>query len=98
MPKQFVPVNDRISIRPDRDQKTTRGGIVLTDSAQGPSEEGVVLATGIGHARRDGGYTPIRVDPGDRVVYLKNGALELEVDGEKIVVVNESQIVGKCSE
>jgi chaperonin GroES len=97
VPKQFYPINDRVSIRPDRDQQVTKGGIVLTESAQGVSEEGVVLEVGAGHLSRDGRYVPLRVEPGDRVVYLKHGGLELECNGEKIVVVNDAQIVGKCS-
>jgi chaperonin GroES len=92
--KQFVPINDQISVLPDRDQKCTPGGIVLTNAAQGATEEGVVLNVGCGHLTNTGARVPLRVKSGDRVVYRRQGGLELDCCERKIVVISEAAVVG----
>lgn len=98
MPKQFYPINDRVSVFPDDGEQQSEGGIVLTDSAKGPTLEGIVSAVGSGHLTQNGDRVPLRVKPGDRIVYLRQGSLELACGSEKIHVINEAQIVGLSSE
>jgi chaperonin GroES len=74
-------------------EKKTAGGIVLPDSAQEKPQQGRVLSVGDGRRRKDGTHIGSQVREGDRVVFTSYSGLEVEVDGEKLLIMTEDDIL-----
>lgn len=90
----FKPLHDRVLIRRlEADQKTA-GGIIIPDTAQEKPSEGEVVAVGAGVQDDDGNVTPLDVKAGDRVLFGKYGGTEVKIDGEDLLIVGESDILG----
>jgi chaperonin GroES len=91
---KFRPLQDRVLIRRlDQDEKT-KGGIIIPDTAQEKPMEGEVIAAGPGARGEDGVLHPLDVKVGDRVLFGKWAGTEVKIDGEDVVVMKESDILG----
>ena len=90
----FRPLHDRVLVkRIEADQKTA-GGIIIPDSAQEKPSEGEIIAVGTGARSEDGKITPCDVQVGDRILFGKWSGTEVKVDGEDLLIMKESDILG----
>ena len=90
----FKPLSNRVFIEPLEDEKTTKSGIVLPDTAEREKPiRGKVVATGPGKVNDKGERTPMSVKPGDIVLFKKYGPDEIEIDGKKYLVGDEEDIL-----
>jgi chaperonin GroES len=90
----FRPLQDRVVVRRvDADQKTA-GGIFIPDTAQEKPMEGTVVAVGPGARSEDGRIQPLDVAVGDRVLFGKWSGTEIKVDGEELIIMKESDLMG----
>jgi len=90
----FKPLHDRVLVRRVEEEQKTKGGIIIPDTAKEKPSEGEVIATGPGARNEDGKVTPPDVKVGDRVLFSKYGGTEIKVDGEDMIVLRESDILG----
>ena len=94
MSKRFRPLHDRVVVkRVTADQKTA-GGIIIPDTAAEKPSEGEVLAVGPGGRDESGKLTPLDVKVGDRVLFGKWSGTEVKIDGEDLLIMKESDIMG----
>ena len=89
------PLDDRIVVEPTEAEETTAGGIVLPDSAKEKPQRGTVVAVGPGKLLDSGNRGELGVDVGDTVIYGKYGGSDLEVDGNDVKILRESDILAK---
>jgi len=92
------PLEDRVVVRPTQAEERTSAGIYLPGSAQEKPMQGEVIAAGPGKTSEDGKRTPLSVKAGDRVVYGKYSGTEVEIDGEKHVILRESELLAKIDD
>jgi chaperonin GroES len=92
------PLGDRIVVKPGKEEEVTRGGIVLPDTARKKPREGEVLAVGPGKILDSGERAPMEVSVGDVVIYSEYGGTEITVDGEELVILDESSILAVNSD
>jgi chaperonin GroES len=91
---KFRPLHDRVVVkRVDSDEKTA-GGIIIPDTAKEKPMEGEVLSVGPGARSEDGKIHPLDVKAGDRVLFGKWSGTEVKLDGEELIVMKESDIMG----
>jgi chaperonin GroES len=90
----FRPLQDRVLVRRIEEEEKTEGGIIIPDAAKEKPMEGEVLAAGPGTRGDDGRLHPLDVKVGDRVLFGKRSGTEIEIDGEDLVVMKESDIMG----
>ena len=90
----FQPLGDRVLVRPEEAEQTTKSGIVLPGSAQEKPQSGKVVAVGTGRVTDDGKTIPLNVKEGDTVIYAKYGGTELKYEGIEYLIVNERDILG----
>ena len=88
------PLHDRVLVKPLESDTKTAGGIIIPDTAQEKPQEGKIVAAGPGKRGEDGSITPMDVKKGDRVLYGKWSGTEVKVDGEDLMIMNESDIMG----
>ena len=88
------PLHDRLLIRPLDAEEKTAGGIIIPDTAKEKPMEGKVVAAGSGTKGEDGKVTPLDVKKGDRVLYGKWSGTEVKVDGEDLLIVRETDVMG----
>jgi chaperonin GroES len=91
---KFRPLQDRVLVRRIEEEEKTRGGIIIPDTAKEKPMEGEVLAAGPGVRGEDGKLHPLDVKVGDRVLFGKWSGTEIKIDGEDLVVMKESDIMG----
>jgi chaperonin GroES len=91
---KFRPLQDRVLIRSVEQDKKTAGGILIPDTAKEKPTEGEVIAVGPGARSEDGKVHPLDVKVGDRVLFGKWSGTEIKVDGEDLVIMKESDIMG----
>lgn len=91
---EFKPLHDRALIRPLASQEKTAGGIIIPDTVKEKPQEGEILAVGSGTRDEMGKLIPLDVKAGDRVLYGKWSGTEVKVDGEDLLIVKESDILG----
>ena len=89
------PLDDRVVVQPASAEETTAGGIVLPDSAQEKPQRGTVVAVGPGKLLDSGARGELSVTVGDIVIYGKYGGSEIEVDGDELKILRESDILAK---
>lgn len=89
------PLDDRVVVRPNEAEETTAGGIVLPDAAKEKQQRGTVLAVGPGRLLDSGERSAISVKIGDQVLFGKYGGTEIEIDGEDVKILRESDILAK---
>ncbi len=91
---KFRPLHDRVLLRRTELAEKTAGGIIIPDTAKDKPMEGEVVAVGTGHVNDNGDVRPLDVKSGDRVIFSKWAGTEVMVDGEELMVMNESDIIG----
>jgi chaperonin GroES len=91
---KFKPLQDRVVIRRIEEEERTKGGIIVPDTAREKPMEGEVIAAGPGARGDDGKVHPLDVKVGDRVLFGKWSGTEIKIDGEDLVVMKESDIMG----
>jgi chaperonin GroES len=91
---KFRPLHDRVVVRRiDAGQKTA-GGIIIPDTAKEKPQQGEVIAVGSGARDEHGKLTPLDVKPGDTVLFGKWSGTEVKIDGEELLIMKESDIMG----
>jgi chaperonin GroES len=90
----FRPLHDRVLVRRVDAEEKTAGGIIIPDTAQEKPMEGEIIAVGSGHKAEDGKVTPLDVKKGDRVLFGKWSGTEVKIDGEDLVIMKESDLLG----
>ena len=90
----FRPLQDRVLVRRIEQEERTKGGILIPDTAQEKPMEGEIIAAGPGARGDDGKLHPLDVKIGDRVLFGKWSGTEIKIDGEDLVVMKESDIMG----
>jgi chaperonin GroES len=91
---KFRPLQDRVLVRRIEQEERTKGGILIPDTAREKPMEGEVVAAGPGARGEDGKLNPLDVKVGDRVLFGKWSGTEIKIDGEDLVVMKESDIMG----
>ncbi len=91
---KFRPLQDRVLIRRIEEEEKTKGGIIIPDTAKEKPMEGEVIAAGPGARGDDGALHPLDVKVGDRVLFGKWSGTEIKIEGEDLVVMKESDIMG----
>ena len=89
------PLDDRVVVEPMEAEETTAGGIVLPDSAQEKPQRGTVIAVGPGKLLDSGERGELSVAVGDEVIFGKYGGTEIEVEGNDVKILRESDILAK---
>ena len=90
----FRPLGDRVLVRRVEEDAKTKGGIIIPDTAKEKPQQGEVIAVGQGARDDDGKVTPLDVKPGDRVLFGKWSGTEVKIDGEDLIIMKESDILG----
>ena len=90
----FRPLHDRVLVRRVEAEEKTAGGIIIPDSAKEKPAEGEIVAVGTGARADDGKVTPLDVKSGDRVLFGKWSGTEVKLDGEELIIMKESDIMG----
>jgi len=90
----FRPLHDRVLIRPLDENEKTAGGIIIPDTAKEKPMQGKILAVGPGARDEQGKVTPMDVKVGDKVLYGKWAGTEVKIDGEDLVIMKESDVMG----
>lgn len=90
---KLVPLGEKVVIRRLDAEETTTGGIILPDSAREKPQQGRVLSVGDGRLLADGTRAPHQVTEGDRVLFTSYGGTEVNIDGEELLIMNESEIL-----
>ncbi len=88
------PLSDRVVVKPTEAEKTTKGGLVIPDSAKEKPMEGEVVAVGPGRLRDDGGRAVIDLKAGDKVLYSKYGGTLFQIEEEDLLILSEEDILG----
>ncbi|MBI1203043.1 MAG: co-chaperone GroES [Rhodopseudomonas sp.] len=91
---KFRPLHDRIVVRRITALEKTKGGIIIPDSAQEKPSEGEVIAVGPGGRDETGKLTPMDIKVGDRVLFGKWSGTEVKLDGEDLLIMKESDVMG----
>ena len=90
----FRPLGDRVVIRRVEEEAKTKGGIIIPDNAKEKPQEGEVVAVGPGGRDEDGKRIAIDVAIGDRILFGKWSGSEVKIDGEELLIMKESDILG----
>ena len=90
----FRPLHDRVLIKRVKEEEKTKGGIIIPDTAQEKPQEGEVVAVGPGARDEDGERIALDVQVGDRILFGKWSGTEVKVDGEELLIMKESDIMG----
>ena len=91
---KFRPLGDRVVVRRVQEDQKTPGGIIIPDTAQEKPQEGEVVAVGPGGRDEAGKLVPIDLKGGDRVLFGKWSGTEVKIDGEELLIMKESDIMG----
>ena len=90
----FRPLHDRVLVKRVKEEEKTRGGIIIPETAQEKPQEGEVVAVGPGTRDEDGEFVALDVKAGDRILFGKWSGTEVKVDGEELLIMKESDILG----
>ena len=91
---KFRPLQDRVLVRRIEQEDKTAGGIIIPDTAKEKPQEGEVIAVGSGVRGEDGKVHPLDVKAGDRILFGKWSGSEVKIDGEELIIMKESDILG----
>ena len=91
---KFTPLHDRVLVRRVEQDEHTAGGIIIPDTAKEKPSEGLIIAAGSGARREDGTIMPLDVKAGDQVLFGKWSGTEVTVDGEDLLIMKESDLLG----
>ena len=90
----FRPLGDRVLVKRVEEATTTKGGIIIPDTAKEKPQEGEVIAVGKGVRDEDGDFVALDVAVGDRILFGKWSGTEVKIDGEDLIIMKESDILG----
>jgi len=88
------PLQDRILVQRIEEEQTTKGGIIIPDTAKEKPAEGKVIAVGNGKLADDGNRVPLEIKTGDRVLFGKYAGTEVKIDGEEYLIMREDDVLG----
>ena len=88
------PLNDRILVKRVEEESTTKGGIIIPDSAKEKPAEGKVVSVGNGKLNEDGKRMPVELKDGDRILFGKYSGSEVKIDGEEYLIMREDDVLG----
>ncbi len=91
---KFRPLHDRVVVRRIEEDERTAGGIIIPDTAKEKPSQGEVLAVGPGARDEKGKTVPLDVKPGDQIIFGKWSGTEVKIDGEELLIMKESDIMG----
>ncbi|EJF78558.1 chaperonin [Candidatus Bartonella washoeensis Sb944nv] len=91
---QFRPLHDRVVVRRVESENKTAGGIIIPDTAKEKPQEGEIIAVGNGALDDNGKRVPLEVKTGDRILFGKWSGTEVKIDGEDLLIMKESDIMG----
>lgn len=94
MTAKLTPLHDRILVRRVEEAETTRGGIIIPDSAKDKPQEGEVIAVGKGKSNDEGKVFPLDVKAGNRILFGKYSGSEIKIDGEEFLIMKEEEVLG----
>ncbi len=94
---KLTPLHDRILVRRVEEAETTRGGIIIPDTAKDKPQEGEVIAVGKGKVNEEGKVRPLDVKEGDRILFGKYAGTEIKIDNEELVIMREEEVLGILS-
>jgi chaperonin GroES len=90
----FKPLHDRVLVRRVESEEKTAGGLIIPDSAKEKPQEGEVIACGEGARKDSGELIPMAVKAGDKILFGKWSGTEVKIDGEDLLIMKESDILG----
>jgi chaperonin GroES len=91
---QFTPLHDRVLVRRVESEEKTKGGLIIPDTAKEKPSEGEVIAVGEGARKDSGELIPMSVKAGDRILFGKWSGTEVRIEGEDLLIMKESDILG----
>ena len=91
---KFRPLHDRVLVRRLESVEKTKGGIIIPDSAKEKPQEGEIVSVGSGNRDESGKLVPLDVKKGDKVLFGKWSGTEVKIDGEDLIIMKESDIMG----
>jgi len=91
---KFRPLHDRVVVRRIEQEEKSAGGIIIPDTAKEKPMEGEVIAVGPGARNEQGVLVPLDVKPGDRILFGKWSGTEVKMDGEELLIMKESDVMG----
>lgn len=97
MATKLTPLHDRILVRRVEEAETTRGGLIIPDSAKDKPQEGEVISVGKGKVNEEGKVRPLDVKEGDRILFGKYSGTEIKLDGEDFLIMREEEVLGIVS-
>ena len=95
---EFTPLHDRVLVRRIEGEDKTKGGLIIPDTAKEKPQEGEVVAVGEGARKDSGELIPMSVKAGDRILFGKWSGTEVKLDGEDLLIMKESDILGVLSD
>ena len=95
---KFRPLHDRVVVRRVESEEKTKGGIIIPDTAKEKPQEGEIVAVGSGARDEAGKLVPLDVKAGDRVLFGKWSGTEVKLDGDELLIMKESDIMGVLDE
>jgi len=90
----FRPLHDRVAVKRVAEEEKTAGGIIIPDTAKEKPQEGEIVAVGPGARGEDGIIHPLEVKVGDRVLFGKWSGTEVKIDGQELMIMKESDLMG----
>ncbi|SMX36916.1 co-chaperone GroES [Octadecabacter ascidiaceicola] len=93
----FTPLHDRVLVRRTEGEEKTAGGLIIPDAAKEKPAEGEIIAVGEGARKDSGELVPMAVKAGDKVLFGKWSGTEITIDGEELLMMKESDIMGILS-
>ena len=90
----FRPLGDRVLVRRIEEEAKTKGGIIIPDTAKEKPQEGEIIAVGPGARDEDGKRVQLDVKAGDRILFGKWSGTEVKIDGEDLIIMKESDVLG----
>jgi chaperonin GroES len=95
---EFTPLHDRVLVRRIDSEDKTKGGLIIPDTAKEKPQEGEVVAVGEGARKDSGELIPMTVKAGDRILFGKWSGTEVKLEGEELLIMKESDILGVLSD
>jgi chaperonin GroES len=90
----FRPLGDRVLVKRVEEESKTKGGIIIPDSAKEKPQEGEVVSVGPGARDEDGKHVPMDLKAGDRILFGKWSGTEVKLEGEDLIIMKESDVLG----
>src|SRR5271168_3572128 len=91
---KFKPLHDRVVVRRVEQEEKSAGGIIIPDTAKEKPMEGEVISVGPGARNEKGELVPLDVKPGDRILFGKYSGTEVKIDGEELIIMKETDVMG----